>query len=352
MPNVAVRTFLLQVILGAYVSFKSIEGIEHYMLTVSLILILLLKELDDNEYFDDIQFFKPSEPVASKSAEESSPRSMMSSLPSITSVFQSQPTTFAPPAFSQFPTTNLALKKLQACFPGAMRNKDIVRRVTATLKKYSYGRSSLLATSLCCDEVNRDLEKEFINAYGDNFSMGGLAGFAFGGVTSFGAMAHHIPQDGSCLIIYGPHVGIDSNGTVGKINRRGREVSGACCGSAAAAAGYVSSVRRGAPKSPMPKRALDAQQYFVGSMLLPHAERLARAEETHVELPHALYDVQSELMLKIVLNGCKEVAGEGKIALLGGIQINTPSGVSDYFLPKKFEIRNNKGQLLENFLFG
>ena len=182
--------------------------------------------------------------------------------------------------------------------------------------------------------------------------MGGLAGFAFGGVTSFGAMAHHIPQDGSCLIIFGPHVGIDSNGNVGKINRRGRIHAGACCGSAAAAASYVSQVRRGCPKAPMPKRALDAQQYFVGSMLLPHAERLARAEQAAVELPHALYDVQSELMLKIVLNGCKEVAGDGKIALLGGIQINTPGGVSDYFLPKKFEIRNNKGQLLENFLFG
>ena len=246
----------------------------------------------------------------------------------------------------------MQMRKLQSCFPGALPNKDIVERVTSALKKFNYGRTSLLATSLCCDEVNRDLEKAFINAFGDNFSMGGLAGFAFGGVTSFGAMAHHIPQDGSCLIIFGPHVGIDSNGNVGKINRRGRQASGACCGSAAAAAAYVAAVRRGAPKAPLPKRALDAQQFFVGSMLLPHAERLARANDSDVELPFALYDVQAELMLKIVLKACKEVGGDGKIALLGGIQINTTGGLSDYFLPKKFEIRNNKGQLLENFLYG
>merc|ERR1712003_423549 len=113
------------------------------------------------------------------------------------------------------------------------------------LAEHGYGGTTLLASSLCCDEVNRVLEKDFSAIYGDNFSMGGLAGFAFGGVTSFGAMAHHIPKDGSCLVVYGPHVGVDSDGVVGKIDRRGRDATGAWCGSAAAAAGYVSKVFSG-----------------------------------------------------------------------------------------------------------
>ena len=58
--------------------------------------------------------------------------------------------------------------------------------------------------------------------------MGGLAGFPFGGVTGFGAMAHHIPDNGSCLVVYGPHVGIDSRGIVGTVERRGRKHGGAC----------------------------------------------------------------------------------------------------------------------------
>ena len=45
---------------------------------------------------------------------------------------------------------------------------------------------TLLTTSLCCDEVNRELEDTLKSVYGNNFSMGGLAGFAFGGITSFG----------------------------------------------------------------------------------------------------------------------------------------------------------------------
>mmetsp|Transcript_21829 Transcript_21829/g.26746 ORF Transcript_21829/g.26746 Transcript_21829/m.26746 type:complete len:104 (+) Transcript_21829:184-495(+) len=92
----------------------------------------------------------------------------------------------------------------------------------------------------------------------------------------------------------------------------------------------------------MPSSALDAQQYFVGNMLLPQAERIVSSDDADVELPLALFDVQDEFMKEIISKGCGEVAGEGKIALLGGIQINTPSGTSEYFLPKVFEIRNNK----------
>ena len=80
----------------------------------------------------------------------------------------------------------------------------MVGRVSEALKPHGYTKEkSLLATSLCCDEVSRQLEKDFEPVYGQNFSMGGLAGFAWGGVTSFGAMAAHIPDGGNCLVLYG-----------------------------------------------------------------------------------------------------------------------------------------------------
>lgn len=243
---------------------------------------------------------------------------------------------------------SVATDKIAAAFTGALPNAELVAKVTGALAPHGYGATSLLATSLCCDEVNRVLEKDFGKEYNDNFSMGGLAGFPFGGVTSFGAMAHHIPADGSCLIVFGPHVGVDSDGVVGKVNRRGREGSGACCGSAAAAAGYVGeALKSGNTGAPAPPSApLDAQQSFVGALLLPHAQRLADAAEPEVELPYALYDAQKEFMNDIVSAACGEVAGDGKIALLGGIQINTAEGESDYFLPIDFEVRDNKGALI------
>lgn len=175
--------------------------------------------------------------------------------------------------------------------------------------------------------------------------MGGLAGFPFGGVTSFAAMAHHIPDGGSCLIVYGPHVGVDANGNVGTVNRRGRAHSGACCGSAVAAAGYVKKVLAGETEAAALALAdpLDAQQAFVGNMLLPHGRALQCAANPAVHLPYALYEVQKKMLDANVEKGCGAVSGSGKIALLGGIQINTPDGVSDYFLPLDFKVINNCG---------
>lgn len=158
--------------------------------------------------------------------------------------------------------------------------------------------------------------------------MGGLAGFAFGGITSFGAMAAHIPDGGSCAVVYGPHVGVDSDGSVGTVQRRGRANGGACCGSAVAAAGYVAGVSAGGDKSSIPDDVLDAQQAMVGEMLLPFADRLERAEEKMKELPLALYDAQTQLMQEIVKGGAAGV-GDGSIAVIGGVQINTPPGYSD-----------------------
>lgn len=178
--------------------------------------------------------------------------------------------------------------------------------------------------------------------------MGGLAGFPFGGVTSFGAMASHIPDGGSCLVVFGPHVGVDSTGAVGTVERRGRANGGSCCGSAIAASGYVASVSSGdAEKAGPPTVPTDAQQAFVGNMLLPYAGRLEKANDKMVELPYALYDAQKKMMMDIIKAGCGNVAGEGKIAVLGGIQINTPAGTSDYFKPMSFELYDNSGKLVE-----
>jgi hypothetical protein len=220
---------------------------------------------------------------------------------------------------------------------------------------YGYGSNSLVATSLCCDEVNRPLEKELAKQYDEPFVMGGLAGFPFGGVTSFGAMAHHIPDGGSCLVVYGPHVGVDSMGSVGTVNRRGRAKGGACCGSAAAALGKIrkgAMVPNMADGSPPPMiDSIDAQQAYVEANLAPYADRLLAADDRNIELPYALYDAQKQMMDGIVAKGASAMEGNGYIALLGGIQINTPDGISDYFLPLSFDLRNNQGKIVKSLLW-
>jgi hypothetical protein len=66
-----------------------------------------------------------------------------------------------------------------------------------------------------------------------------------------------------------------------------------------------------------------------------------------LELPRALYSGQTDMMKKIIDKSASAVAGDGTIALIGGIQINTPPEYTDYFLPMDFNIYDNKGRLLK-----
>lgn len=220
--------------------------------------------------------------------------------------------------------------------------------MTKSLKRFGYDDSTLVAFSLCSDEVNRPLEEIFNGWYGDHFNMGGLAGFPMAGLTGFGAMASHVPDGGSCLLVYGPHVGIDMDGRVGKVDRKGKSKSGSCCGSAVAASKYITAVYRGeAERVATATDFVDAQQNFVASSLLPYGSRVSNAPDPMVELPFATFEPIDAMMEKIVKKAGKGV-GNGKIAMLGGIQINTPRGLSDYFLPIRFDIRDNSGAIIED----
>ena len=78
--------------------------------------------------------------------------------------------------------------QITKCFPGAIVCQDLVRNIKDALEPYGYGtKTTLLATSLCPEKVNRQLEKELAEVYEHRFAMGGLAGVPFGGVTAFGA---------------------------------------------------------------------------------------------------------------------------------------------------------------------
>ena len=74
-------------------------------------------------------------------------------------------------------------------FSGALSNKDLATKVVELLEKKGFAAANtLLATSLCADELARRLEDDFVSIFGNNFNLGGLSGFPFAGNTGFGAM--------------------------------------------------------------------------------------------------------------------------------------------------------------------
>ena len=88
------------------------------------------------------------------------------------------------------------------------------------------GENTLFADCSCPDEINHDDPDEditslFTKRWGEIFPLSGLAGFPFTGKTGWGAFSGHCPEDGHIVVLFAPHVGIDSNGEVGKITREG-----------------------------------------------------------------------------------------------------------------------------------
>ena len=250
-------------------------------------------------------------------------------------------------------TVAAVINTVKSSFPTALSAHTVAKSIHHVLSSRGFEKdSTMLATSFCCDELCRSFEDELRNEFGgDNFSMGGIAGFPFGGSTSYGALCHHMPHDGSILIVYGPHVGIDYDGVVGKVNRRGHHGSGSCCNSAKAGLSYVQAVSNGTQiHSPDPSDPIDAQTVFLNNALLNHAERLNLAPNPEEEVNHVLFDCIDELLFRIMQKGAKQVPKATKIALLGGILVNTPEGTSEYFVPKKFHIVNGKGDLIEDVM--
>lgn len=237
-------------------------------------------------------------------------------------------------------------------FPGVITAHQLARSLDVILKPHGFIKeTTLLATSLCCDEVCRDTEDEIRNVYGQNFSFGGVAGFPFGGCMAFGAMLHHIPTDGQVVIVYASHVGIDYDGVVGRVNRRGHKGSGACCNTALASLKYVQAVHCGRViHSPDASDPIDAQQVFIDSALMAYSERLLSSQTPIIDLPHVVNDAQRALLLRIMAK-CKTDVPEGtKIALLGGVQVNTPEGAPEYFLPRSFTLCDASGETTEDLL--
>ena len=245
-----------------------------------------------------------------------------------------------------YPAENPAFDKLlKTFFPFALSNKDLESRVVGALAKKGFtGDNTLLATSLCCDELARRLEHDFVRIYGNNFNLGGLSGFPFAGNTGFGAMAAHIPDNGNCLLVYGPHVGISKDGVIGKVERQGIALVDTCCGSAVAASNYLKNITEGsATVTTKIQSFTDFQQGAVQELILPHGKRLMEAKDRMLELPYALYESQDLLMGDIVQAG-KRGLKKGT-ALLGGIQINTGPATMDYFHPIRFDFMDSTGTI-------
>jgi hypothetical protein len=236
-------------------------------------------------------------------------------------------------------------------FPGANLGSGVTSKVIENLESQGFNAdNTIFGNSTCPDEVNRKVTA-FGMYYGENFPMGGLAGYPFSGFTGEGAFAHHAPDRSKVqhiFVTYGPHLGISEKGELGKVKRRGMNHQTTACGSAIAAYDQIKQAWEKEEIAIPEFNPHDQQQYWIQMILAKHTPKLIHSEQPMCSVVEILYQEIDKEMMALWRHESKSFTG--LVALLGGIQINTPIGQEDYFLPKRFGIYNTETGEFQNLL--
>lgn len=218
-------------------------------------------------------------------------------------------------------------------YPDAMDAKDTSIHFLGKMQlEYKIDISKvLMATSVCSDDINVP-STTFFNVLFGPFIMGGLGGIPFAGLTGMTAFAHHIPDQGSAFIFYGPHIGITLDGQLGKMYRPRQEETGNSCGA------LMLALDRFQDESYKPVvNDDDYQQMKLQESLLPYKEEILKSENPQKAITEAAYKVIHEKVYSF-LKECKDEFHVDRVTLLGGVIINTDYGLDDYFDTRNFEV--------------
>lgn len=124
---------------------------------------------------------------------------------------------------------------LKRIYPGAMNHEEAAVAIKALLRKRGFTEhSSIALVSQCRDEITKPFTQAIDTNWMGSFNISSLAGAVFTGKTGFTAAIHHAPQNEAgeerYVVFCGPHVAIDAEGNVGKVERRGRKGCSMACG--------------------------------------------------------------------------------------------------------------------------
>lgn len=100
----------------------------------------------------------------------------------------------------------------------------------------------LAVVAVCRDELMVRVDEAVARTWGRPFQAGSLGGLVFLGRTGMQAALGHVPgEDGRhrFVVFCLPHIGIDEDGTIGRVQRRGMHRATSACGALAAFRGEL-----------------------------------------------------------------------------------------------------------------
>lgn len=264
----------------------------------------------------------------------------------------------AQPAVADVAAVEKAQKKV---FPTALSNANMESTLYTALNSKDIGfnqRNTLLATSFCPDELNLGFVDMLTKRYGQTYNLAGLGGLPFTGTGGLGSFLSHVPDriDGKALIMFAPHVGINDDGTVGKIRRPGQKTDTTACGAAIGAYKYLSTKDKlEAERKRIEDREItdiyDGQEEYIINELETRLKGIDQASDPQAYVAYQMYDMTKELLFAEL-----EVLGDDvwkytkDIAIVGGIMINRSKAAGgDYFQPLMFEMHKQGGRVIDMY---
>ncbi|NBA85739.1 hypothetical protein GVN16_08215 [Emticicia sp. CRIBPO] len=224
------------------------------------------------------------------------------------------------------------IETVRKFYPNAETTIDTVNKFLDVVEHLlGYKTHQLMhADSMCCDDVNSIQYPPRAYEMLGPFSMGGLNGFPFAGITGMNAFAHHVPEDGAVVVFYAPHIGITHDGKIGEISRIGQSANSACCGAARGALAKLlaNEIVEGHMSD------MDYQMNTIEQIFLRQADRIIRAENQVFEATEVMYEAIDERIQELVAKTsypCRHVI------LIGGIFINGDKDMGSFCSYKRFE---------------
>jgi len=223
---------------------------------------------------------------------------------------------------------------IKTYYPNARTGQEVTEAYLDLIQKdyHSDSEKVLFATSVCCDDIN--VSTDFRRVLRRPFTLGGLGGFPYAGLTGISAFAQHIPDGGDAFIFYGPHIGISDAGEIGTMRRPGQKHQTTCCGALLLAHNRLSDPDAEQLTKINP---LDTQQMELQQTLLPYREEIAASNPPAKVITDVTYTKIRERLFELLRQG-KSQFNCKRIFLLGGVIINTSPEFSDYVDIRDFHV--------------
>ena len=227
---------------------------------------------------------------------------------------------------------------VRAHYPNAKTGEEVTGTYLGYLEdEFNSDLSKMLfATSLCSDDIN--VSTDFRKVLSRPFSMGGLGGLPYSGLTGMVAFGHHIPDNGDAFIFYGPHIGITDDGRLGRMIRPGQSKESNSCGALMLA---LSRMKNQDDTYIPTSLDIDYQQIHLERTLMPHKSEILSSENEAQAITDYTYSAIHKQICFLVQQAKNELMTD-RVFLLGGIIINTSPGLPDFVDIRDFRLVNVK----------